>query len=63
MDVKRKVRGIKGIKDKIWYEFAAQAKRNGLSQAEMFTKMLLFWLEHQKEKGVVNKKASVLSEA
>ena len=65
MNEKNKTRSIKGIKPDIWFEFAAQAKRNGITQAKLFEKMLLFWLEHQK--GVVNvkgnKKASVLSEA
>ena len=50
MNDKNKIRSIKGVGTGIWREFAAQAKRQGLTQAELFEKMLNLWLTKQKER-------------
>jgi hypothetical protein len=49
MNDKNKIRSIKGVGTDIWREFAAQAKRQGLTQAELFKDMLNLWLAKQEK--------------
>ena len=50
MEIKQKVRGIKGVPEETWRRFAAETKLQGLTQAELFKDMLNLWLAKQKER-------------
>ena len=49
MEIKQKVRGIKGVPEETWRRFTAETKLQGLTQAELFKDMLNLWLAKQEK--------------